>query len=45
MTIDMTDRSAVERRLWDEIERHQIGMLGVVGHRLDPEKDTVSLSL
>lgn len=31
MTIDMTDRSAVERRLWDEIERHQIGMLGVVG--------------
>ena len=31
MSIDMTDRTAVERRLWDEIERHQIGMLGVVG--------------
>lgn len=31
MTIDMNDRDAVETRLWDEIERHQIGMLGVVG--------------
>jgi general stress protein 26 len=31
MTTDMSDRTAVERRLWDEIERHQIGMLGVVG--------------
>ncbi len=31
MNIDMNDRIAVERRLWDEIERHQVGMLGVVG--------------
>lgn len=31
MNIDMSDRTAVERRLWDDIERHQIGMLGVVG--------------
>lgn len=31
MNIDMDDRAAVERRLWDEIERHQIGMLGVAG--------------
>lgn len=31
MSIDMSDRAAVERRLWDEIERHQVGMLGVVG--------------
>lgn len=25
------DRATTERRLWDEIQRHQIGMLGVVG--------------
>jgi len=31
MTIDMNDRVAVERMLWDEIERHQVGMLGIVG--------------
>lgn len=31
MSIDMNDRVAVERLLWDEIERHQVGMLGVVG--------------
>ena len=31
MNIDMNDRAAVERRLWDEIEKHDTGMLGVVG--------------
>ncbi len=31
MSIDIKDRAAVERRLWDEISRHQVGMLGVVG--------------
>lgn len=31
MNIDMNDRAAVERMLWDEIERHQTGMLGIVG--------------
>ena len=31
MNLDMNDRTAVERRLWDEIERHQVGMLGIVG--------------
>ncbi|WP_332770129.1 pyridoxamine 5'-phosphate oxidase family protein [Phenylobacterium sp.] len=31
MSIDMNDRVAIERRLWEEIERHQVGMLGVVG--------------
>ena len=39
MNIDMSDRRAVERRLWDEIERHQVGMLGIVGaaaHHLQP---------
>jgi len=29
MNIDMKDRVAVERKLWDEIERHQVGMLGL----------------
>ncbi len=31
MTTDTNDQVAVERRLWDEIARHQTGMLGVVG--------------
>ena len=31
MSIDINDRAAVERLLWDEIERHQVGMLGVMG--------------
>jgi general stress protein 26 len=31
MTIDMNDRAAVERKLWDEIEKHGVGMLGVTG--------------
>lgn len=25
------DRAAVERRLWNDLQRHQIGMLGLVG--------------
>ena len=29
MSIDMNDRAAVEHRLWDDIERHQTGMLGL----------------
>ncbi|MDO8901565.1 MAG: pyridoxamine 5'-phosphate oxidase family protein [Phenylobacterium sp.] len=39
MTTDIKDAAAVERRLWDEIEKDQIGMLGVVGgpaHHLQP---------
>jgi general stress protein 26 len=39
MTTDINDPAAVERRLWDEIEKDQIGMLGVVGgaaHHLQP---------
>jgi general stress protein 26 len=31
MSIDMNDRAAVEHRLWDDVERHQVGMLGLVG--------------
>ncbi|WP_312163804.1 pyridoxamine 5'-phosphate oxidase family protein [Phenylobacterium sp.] len=31
MNIDMNDRAAVERKLWDDIERHQVGMLGLAG--------------
>lgn len=31
MTIDMNDQAAVERQLWDEIEKHQTGMLGITG--------------
>lgn len=31
MIIDMNDRAAVERKLWDEIEKHDTGMLGIVG--------------
>ncbi|RAK58867.1 hypothetical protein DJ021_03150 [Phenylobacterium hankyongense] len=31
MTTDTHDRAAVETRLWDEIEKHRTGMLGVVG--------------
>jgi general stress protein 26 len=31
MSIDMNDRAAVERKLWEDIERHQTGMLGLAG--------------
>lgn len=31
MATDIKDRAQVERRLWDEIERHHTGMLGLVG--------------
>ena len=31
MHTDINDRVAVERRLWEEIEKHQTGMLGVTG--------------
>jgi general stress protein 26 len=31
MKTDIDDRAAVEIRLWNEIENHQIGMLGLVG--------------
>ena len=31
MSAIANDTAAVERRLWNEIENHQIGMLGVVG--------------
>lgn len=31
MSIDLKDQAAIERRLWDEIARHQIGMLGLAG--------------
>ncbi|HEY9235288.1 MULTISPECIES: pyridoxamine 5'-phosphate oxidase family protein [Phenylobacterium] len=34
MKTDMNDPAAVEQRLWEDIERHQIGMLGLLG-RLD----------
>lgn len=39
MTTEIQDRSVIERRLWDAIQRHQTGMLGVVGvgpHHLQP---------
>jgi len=36
MNVDMSDRNSVERKLWDDIERHQVGMLGLVGGRLQP---------
>lgn len=39
MSTDIDNPSAVEKRLWDEIEDHQIGMLGVVEpevHHLQP---------
>jgi len=39
MTTDIKDPAAVERRLWDEIEKDQVGMLGVAGgaaHHLQP---------
>lgn len=39
MSTDIRDRAATERRLWDAIQRHQTGMLGVVGaqpHHLQP---------
>lgn len=39
MSIDSKDTATIERRLWNEIENHQIGMLGVVGgeaHHLQP---------
>jgi general stress protein 26 len=31
MNIDMNDHAAVERQLWDEIEKHHTGMLGITG--------------
>lgn len=31
MGIDTNDQAAVQTRLWDEIEKHKIGMLGVMG--------------
>lgn len=39
MSTDMRDQAAVELRLWEEIERHQTGMLGIAGtspHHLQP---------
>lgn len=39
MGTDIHDQAAVETRLWREIEKHQIGMLGVVGgepHHFQP---------
>lgn len=30
MTIDMNDREAVERRLWAELDKQHLGMLGIV---------------
>jgi len=39
MSTDIRDRAAIERRLWDAVQRHQTGMLGVVGaepHHLQP---------
>ena len=31
MQTDINNRAEVERRLWDEIKKHQTGMLGLVG--------------
>lgn len=31
MGTDIQDQAAVEARLWDEIDKHHIGMLGLVG--------------
>lgn len=31
MSTDLTNRADVERRLWDEIEKHNTGMLGITG--------------
>lgn len=31
MSTDVKDQAAIQGRLWDEIARHQIGMLGVAG--------------
>jgi len=31
MPVDTADKAAVQTRLWDEIEKHQIGMMVVVG--------------
>lgn len=39
MGTDIHDQAAVETRLWREIEKHQIGMLGLVGgepHHFQP---------
>jgi len=39
MTVDTKDAATIERRLWNEIENHQVGMLGIVGgetHHLQP---------
>lgn len=31
MSTNTNDQAAIERRLWDEVARHQIGMLGLLG--------------
>ncbi len=31
MSTDINNRADVEQRLWDEIKKHQTGMLGIVG--------------
>lgn len=31
MSTDVRDQAAVELRLWEDIERHQVGMLGITG--------------
>jgi general stress protein 26 len=39
MATDIHDQAAVQTRLWDEIEKHQVGMLGLVGagpHHFQP---------
>lgn len=39
MVQEPQDRLTAERRLWDEIQRHQVGMLGIVGgapHHFQP---------
>src|SRR5688500_7708734 len=40
MGTDVKDHAAIERRLWDEIARHQIGMLGMVGDAASPQPMT-----
>jgi general stress protein 26 len=36
MATDINDKAAVQTRLWDEIEKQQIGMLGAVGGASHP---------
>jgi general stress protein 26 len=36
MATDIHDLAAVQTRLWDAIEKHQVGMLGVVGPQPHP---------